>query len=159
LCLAHVGSSPAGRPHAPPRRAKQWACFAQGLTRTIVFTLLRSVGFKAARHRRGRDVADVRPQSSVPHPLHSQSLGNDRLDDEVDRGAVGGPCLVRPYALTPAVPPGSIRACGPLPIRRRSPSSPNTTSATISRSSLSSPTTPSRRIEHRRRSGGRVRCR
>src|SRR5258705_4318159 len=38
-----------------------------------------------------RDVADVRPQSSVPHPLDDLSqLGTIGLDDEIDREAVGG---------------------------------------------------------------------
>src|SRR5262245_6777027 len=45
----------------------------------------------------GRDVADVRPQSSVPHPLDDLTqLGTIGLDNEVDRQAVGGPCLARP---------------------------------------------------------------
>src|SRR3981189_3317499 len=44
----------------------------------------------------GRDVADVRPQPSVPHPLHNLTqLGTIGLDNEVDRQAVGGPCLGR----------------------------------------------------------------
>ena len=34
----------------------------------------------------GRDVTDVRPQSSVPHPLHDLTqLGAIGLDNEVDR--------------------------------------------------------------------------
>src|SRR3954470_15145487 len=38
-----------------------------------------------------RDVADVRPQPSIPHPLHDLSqLGTIGLDDEVNRQAVGG---------------------------------------------------------------------
>src|SRR5690348_18108952 len=42
----------------------------------------------------GRDVADVRPQSSVPHPLDDLTqLGAIGLDNEVDRQAVGDPCL------------------------------------------------------------------
>ena len=46
----------------------------------------------------GRDVADVRPQSSVPHPLDDLTqLGTIGLDHEVDCHAVGGPCLGRPY--------------------------------------------------------------
>src|SRR5204863_3889052 len=45
----------------------------------------------------GRDVADVRPQSSVPHPLDDLTqLGTIGLDNEVDRQAVGGPRLGRP---------------------------------------------------------------
>src|SRR3954465_3545436 len=45
----------------------------------------------------GRDVADVRPQSSVPHPLDELTqLGTIGLDDEVDRQAVGRPRLGRP---------------------------------------------------------------
>src|SRR3954447_17783792 len=46
----------------------------------------------------GRDVADVRPQASVPHPLDDLTqLGTIGLDDEVDRQAVGGPRLGLPY--------------------------------------------------------------
>ena len=45
----------------------------------------------------GRDVADVRPQSSAPHPLDDLTqLGTIGLDNEVDRQAVGGPRLGRP---------------------------------------------------------------
>src|SRR2546428_10205532 len=45
----------------------------------------------------GRDGADVRPQSSVPHPLDDLTqLGTIGLDDEVDRQAVGGARLGRP---------------------------------------------------------------
>ena len=45
----------------------------------------------------GRDVADVRPQSSVTHPLDDLTqLGTIGLDNEVDRQAVGGPRLGRP---------------------------------------------------------------
>src|SRR5260370_3215803 len=44
----------------------------------------------------GRDVADVRPQSSVPHPLDDLTqLGTIGLDNEVDRQAVRGPRLWR----------------------------------------------------------------
>src|SRR5439155_26657889 len=39
-----------------------------------------------------RDVADIGPQSSVPHPLDDLTqLGTIGLDDEVNRQAVGGP--------------------------------------------------------------------
>src|SRR6185369_8166720 len=45
----------------------------------------------------GRDVADNRPQTSVPHPLDNltklRAIGHD---NEVDRQAVGRPCLRRP---------------------------------------------------------------
>ena len=45
----------------------------------------------------GRDGADVRPQSSVPHPLDDlNQLGTIGLDNEVDRQTVGGPRLGRP---------------------------------------------------------------
>src|SRR6185369_16010117 len=45
----------------------------------------------------GRDLADVRPQSSVPHPLNDLTqLGTIGLDNEVNRQAVGGPRLGRP---------------------------------------------------------------
>src|SRR5437773_12524783 len=62
----------------------------------------------------GRDVADVRPQSSVPYPLDDLTqLGTIGLDNEVDRHAVGGTRLGRPddghqYSS------GSNQACGPL---------------------------------------------
>ena len=46
----------------------------------------------------GRDVADVGPQSSVPHALDDLTqLGAIGLDDEVDCPSVGGPRLGRPY--------------------------------------------------------------
>src|SRR5690242_14636504 len=39
-----------------------------------------------------RDVADVRPQPSVPYPLDDLTqLGAVGLDDKVDRQAIGGP--------------------------------------------------------------------
>ena len=45
----------------------------------------------------GRYIADVRPQSSVPHPLDDfTQLGAIGLDNEVDRQAVGGPRRGRP---------------------------------------------------------------
>src|SRR5438876_8782464 len=62
----------------------------------------------------GRDVADVGPQSSVPHPLDDLTqLGTIGLDDEVDCQAVGGPRLGRPYDGHQRSP-GSNHACGPL---------------------------------------------
>src|ERR1700758_3193814 len=40
----------------------------------------------------GRDVADVRLQSSIPYPLDDLTqLGAIGLDNEIDRQAVGGP--------------------------------------------------------------------
>src|SRR5262252_6139643 len=45
----------------------------------------------------GRDDADVRAQSFVPHPLDDLTqLGTIGLDNEVDRQAVGGPRVGRP---------------------------------------------------------------
>src|SRR6516165_2627 len=62
----------------------------------------------------GRDVADVRPQSSVPHPLDDLTqLGTIGLDNEVDRQAVGGPRLGRPDD-GHQCSSGSNHACGPL---------------------------------------------
>src|SRR5215475_4748889 len=62
----------------------------------------------------GRDVADVRPQSSVPHPLDDLTqLGAIGFDNEVDRQAVGGPRLGRPddgHQCSSV----SNQACGPL---------------------------------------------
>src|SRR5438477_7325759 len=44
----------------------------------------------------GRDVADVRPQSSVTHPPHDLTqLGTIGLDNEIDGQTVGGPRLDR----------------------------------------------------------------
>src|SRR6266568_4937766 len=63
----------------------------------------------------GRDVADVRPQPSVPHPLDDLTqLGSIGQDNKVDRQAVGRPRLGRPgdgHQLSS----GSNEACGPLP--------------------------------------------
>src|SRR6476660_5549200 len=62
-----------------------------------------------------RDVADVRPQSSVPHPQDDRTqLGAIGLDNEVDHQAVGGPRLWRP-ADGHQCSSGSNQACGPLP--------------------------------------------
>src|SRR5262245_24062976 len=62
-----------------------------------------------------RDVADVRPQSSVTHPLDDLTqLGTIGLDNEVDRQAVGGPRLGRPDDGHQRSS-GSNQACGPLP--------------------------------------------
>src|SRR5499427_5119666 len=62
----------------------------------------------------GRDDADVRPQSSVPHPLDDLTqLGTIGLDNEVDRQAVGGPRLGRPDD-GHQCSSGSNQACGPL---------------------------------------------
>src|SRR4051795_9191273 len=61
-----------------------------------------------------RDVADVAPQSSVPHPLDNLTqLGTIGLDDEVDRQAVGRPRLGGPGDGHQR-PSGSDHACGPL---------------------------------------------
>src|SRR5262249_8914124 len=63
----------------------------------------------------GRDVADVRPQSSVPHPLDDlPQLSTIRLDNEVDREAVSGRRLGRPDD-GHQCSSGSNQACGPLP--------------------------------------------
>src|SRR5204863_9461700 len=62
----------------------------------------------------GRDVADVGPQSSVPHPLDDLTqLLTIGLDDEVDCQAVGGPRLGRPYDGHQGSS-GPDQACGPL---------------------------------------------
>src|SRR6476620_2831477 len=63
----------------------------------------------------GRDGADVRPQSFVPHPLDDPAqLGTIGLDNEVDRETVGGPCLTRPDDGHQRSS-GSNQARGPLP--------------------------------------------
>src|SRR5439155_838667 len=62
----------------------------------------------------GCDVADVGPQSSVPHSLDDLTqLAAIGLDDEVDRQAVGGPRLGRSYDGHQR-PSGADQACGPL---------------------------------------------
>src|SRR6188472_3318342 len=64
---------------------------------------------------KGRDFADVRPQSSVPHPPDDLTqLGTIGLDNEVDRQAVGGPRL-RWADDGHQGSAGSNQACGPLP--------------------------------------------
>src|SRR6188474_2768865 len=63
----------------------------------------------------GRDVADVRPQSSLTHPLDNLTqLGTIGHENKVDRQAVGGPRLSRPDD-GHQCSPGSNQACGPLP--------------------------------------------
>src|SRR6201987_2860794 len=63
----------------------------------------------------GRNVADVRSQSSVPHPLDDLTqLGTIALDNEVDRQAVGGPRLGRTDD-GHQCSSSSNQACGPLP--------------------------------------------
>src|SRR6185437_10267327 len=63
----------------------------------------------------GRDVADVRPQSSVPHALDDLTqLGAIGLDDEVDRQTVGWPRRGRPHG-GHQCSSGSNQARGPLP--------------------------------------------
>src|SRR3954453_3252440 len=62
----------------------------------------------------GRDVADVRPHSSVPHPPDDLTqLGAIGLDNEVDREAVDGPRLGRPDDGHQR-PSGANQARGPL---------------------------------------------
>src|SRR5215469_8655752 len=62
----------------------------------------------------GRDVADVRPQPSVPHPLHDLTqLATIGLDNEVDRQAVRGPRLGR-TGDGHQRSSGPDHACGPL---------------------------------------------
>src|ERR1700720_1188211 len=63
----------------------------------------------------GRDVADVRPQSSVTHSLDDLTqLGAIGHENKVDRQAVGGPRLGRPGGGHQRSS-GSNQACGPLP--------------------------------------------
>ena len=60
------------------------------------FPLRRSVDMRPQMRRPGRGAADVRPQSSVPYPLHNLTqLAAIRLNHEVDRQAVRGPRLSR----------------------------------------------------------------
>src|SRR5919112_3393371 len=63
----------------------------------------------------GRDIADDRPQTSVPHPLDNLTqLGAIGHDNEVDRQAVRGPGLRRAgdgYQR----PSGSNQPCRPFP--------------------------------------------
>ena len=63
----------------------------------------------------GRDVADVRPQSSVTHPLDDLTqLGAIGHENKVDRQAVGGPRLGRPGDGHQRSS-GPTQACRPLP--------------------------------------------
>src|SRR2546429_4733959 len=63
----------------------------------------------------GRDGADVRPQSSVPHPLDDLTqLGAIGHENKVDRQAIGRPRLGWPGD-GHKCSSGSDQACGPLP--------------------------------------------
>src|SRR6266487_6515620 len=63
----------------------------------------------------GRDVADVRPQPSIAHPLDDLTqLGAIGQDNKVNRQAVGGPRLGRPGD-GHQCSSGSNQACGPHP--------------------------------------------
>src|SRR6476646_6387278 len=63
----------------------------------------------------GRDVADVRPQSSVTHPLDDLTqLGAIGHEDKVDRQAIGRPRLGWPRD-GHQCSSGSNQACRPLP--------------------------------------------
>jgi len=86
----------------------------------------------------GRDVADVRPQSSVPHPLDNLiQLGAIGLDNEVDRQAVAG-CVSVGRRWTTSVPPARIRPADALPdVGRPMTSNTRSTLPTSSRVSLS----------------------
>src|SRR6516225_1969529 len=63
----------------------------------IVLPLIRSVGLNAATaSSSGRDVANVRPQPTIPDPLDELTqLGAIGYDDEVDSQAASGPRLGR----------------------------------------------------------------
>ena len=63
----------------------------------IVFPFCRPLGLRAAKGIvEGRDGADVRPHSSVTHPLHDlNQLGAIGLDNEINRQAIGGSRLDR----------------------------------------------------------------
>jgi hypothetical protein len=72
------------------------------------------IDLAATASSRGRDVADVRPQSSVPHPVDDLTqLGAIGHDNEVDRQTVGGPRLGAPDD-GHQCSSGSNPACGPL---------------------------------------------
>src|SRR3982751_3119165 len=64
---------------------------------------------------KGRDIADVRPQPSVPYPLDDLTkLRTIGLDNEIDRQTLGGPRLGGPdggHECTAS----SNQSCGPLP--------------------------------------------
>src|SRR3954463_4102791 len=63
----------------------------------------------------GRDVTDVRPQSSVTHPLDDLTqLGAMGDENKVDRQAIGRPRLGWPGDRHQCSS-GSNQACGPLP--------------------------------------------
>jgi hypothetical protein len=94
--------------HSPPCGPRCWLIHEDNRTGSCPESLranaddrlsLASLGRVEGRNGivEGRDVADVRPQSSVPHPLDDLAqLGTIGLDNEVDRQAVRGPRLGRP---------------------------------------------------------------
>src|SRR5580692_10748462 len=85
----------------------------------------------------GRDVADVRPQTSVAHPLDDLTqLGAIGHENKVDRQAVGGPRLGRPAMVT-SVPPARIRRADRFPMTPPMTSKTRSTPPTCSRTSFS----------------------
>src|SRR5215469_4485626 len=100
---------------APAGRVHRWACRSR--TNADDRLPLASLGPVEGGDRvvEGRDVADVRPQSSVTHPLDDLAqLGAIGHENKVDRQAVGGPRLGRPGDGHQRSS-GSNQACGPLP--------------------------------------------
>src|SRR5262249_45214864 len=90
----------------------------------------------------GRDVADVRPQSSVTHPLDDLTqLGAIGHENKVDRQAVGGPPPGPPRAghrVPPAPTTPAARFPRPPPMTSKTRSTPPTSSRTsLSRSTNS----------------------
>src|SRR5262249_7667739 len=85
----------------------------------------------------GRYLADVRPQPSVPHPLHDLTqLGAIGHDNEVDRQAVGGRASVGPAMVT-SVPPARIRPADRFAMSPPKTSKTRSTPPTSSRASFS----------------------
>jgi hypothetical protein len=89
-----------------------------------------------------RDVADVRPQSTIPHPLDDLTqLGVIGHDNEVDSQAPEGRASVGPVTVT-SVPPARIRpadrfAMSPPRTSKTRSTLPTSSSAPLSRSTNS----------------------
>jgi len=122
LCLAHVGARPAGR----PGQCRPAACIKMGVRRSgtnaddRLFPCVARSGLGGDGTVEGRDAADVRPQSSIAHPLDDRSqVGHDRTRRR-SRTAVplAGRASTGPTMDT-SVPPARIRPADRFRCRRR----------------------------------------
>src|SRR5215831_8675234 len=107
---------------------------------------------------KGRDVADDRPQTSVPHPLDNRTqLGAIGHDDEVDRRPRAAPSAGRRRSSVSFRPGSALRIASPMspPMTSNTRSTPPTS---FSAFELASTANPGRKPEARHRAGRSPRC-